>query len=413
MTLSGEKRRIVDTAVTNQNGSFSFKMGTERLPGMYVVIQGPGKAVELVYNNENIQFTTTGFNSDDGIQIISSVENLIYYDYIGLKALNMYKIELLNTLIQNYPRDDEFWEKAVEEYNYLKNQLLDRVDVLVNGNSKTLASNFIVADCPIIPDPILSKQGQVNFLKSNYFNTVDFNDTTVIRSTFLTSKVVGYLSLFQNEANSQEELEDFMLVGVDSVLAKAAVNQKVYEFLVDFLIGGFESIGFEKGLEHIANANMLDNFCENTERKLKLANKLELIKKLSIGNKAPNFTTVDIDGKEVSLYDINSEKTLLIFWASWCPHCDEIMPIISKYYTDNSALEVIAVSIDEKKEDFLSSVNESNYGWINIAELKGWNGDIVEEYGVVATPSIFLLDKDKRIIAKPIGKAEIDRLLGE
>jgi len=88
-----------------------------------------------------------------------------------------------------------------------------------------------------------------------------------------------------------------MLIGVDSVLTRAQIDQQVYEFLVEFLIKGFESIGFERGLEHIAAANTLDQFCENTERKLKLENKLELIKKLAIGQPAPNFTTKDIVGK--------------------------------------------------------------------------------------------------------------------
>lgn len=411
MQLMGEKRKIVDTTQTDLTGAFTFTMPEVRQPGMYVVIKGPGQAVELIYNKENIQFTTSGFDVDDGIQIVSSIENLIYYDYLGIKGMNMYKLDVLHTLLENYPPNDEFFQEALKQFNFLQTQLVDRINELIDGNPNTLASRYIKTDRPVFADLELSDDEQNIILKKHYFDYVDFSDTMLIRSTILTSKVVGYLSLYQNNASSQEELEENMLIGVDSVLSYAQQNQQVYEFLIDFLINGFESIGFEKGLEHIAEASSLDKFCENTERKLKLENKLELIKKLAIGQPAPNFVTKDINGKEIDLSKIDAEKTVIVFWASWCSHCDAIMPIINSKYSNNKDMEVIAISIDESKDDLMKSIAENNYGWIQVAELNGWNGAIVEEYGIVATPTIFVLDDNKRIIGKPLGRKAVEKLL--
>tara|TARA_Y100000031_G_C8239385_1_gene394943 strand:- start:564 stop:1973 length:1410 start_codon:yes stop_codon:yes gene_type:complete len=411
MQLMGEKRKIVDTAQTDITGAFTFILPEKRESGMYVVIKGPGQAVELIYNNENIQFTTSGFTNDDGIQIISSIENLIYYDYLGIKGINMYKLDVLNTLIKNYPPNDEFFQDALKQFKFLQNKLVKRIDELIKNNPTTLASRYIQNDRPVFVDLTLSNDDQNVMLKKHYFDNVSFSDTMLIRSTILTSKVVGYLSLYQNNANSQEELEDNMLIGVDSIFSYAQENQQVYEFLVDFLISGFESIGFEKGLEHIANASSLDKFCENTERKQKLENKFELIKRLAIGQTAPDFVTTDIVGREVTLSKIDAERTLLVFWASWCSHCDDILPIINSYYSNGINMEVVSVSIDESKDDLMKSINETNYGWIQIAELNGWNGPIIEEYGIVATPSIFVLDENKKIIGKPVGHNELEKIL--
>lgn len=411
MQLMGENRRIIDTAQTDNTGAFTFVANENMEPGMYVVIKGQGQAVELIYNNENIQFTTSGFAAEDGIQIISSIENLIYYDYLGIKGMNMYKLDVLGALIANYPPNDKFYQDALNQYNLLQNQLNNRIDELIDNNPLTLASKYLKADRPTFVDPTLTNDEQNIFLKQHFFDRIDFSDTMLIRSTFLTSKVVGYLSLFQNNANSQKELEDNMLMGVDSVLSLAQADQQVYEFLVEFLIRGFESIGFERGLEHIAAASTLDQFCENTERKLKLENKLELIKKLAIGQPAPNFITTDIVGNYFELNKVEAKRTLLVFWASWCPHCDEIMPVINSFYKGNNELKVISISIDESKEELMNSIEESDYNWTYIAELQGWNGPIIEEYGIVATPSIFVLDENKKIIGKPIGKEEVIKLL--
>ncbi len=409
MKLMGEKRTIVDTVTTDATGSFTFNMDEGLEPGMYLIINGPGKAVELIYNNENIQFTTSGFDNDDGIQIISSVENLIYYDYLGLKGLNLYKIDVLNSFLQKYPPNDRFYNESVIKYNTLKNQLNFRLEELIKNNNGTLAARYISTDRPIIPDPLMNAREQHEYLKSHHFDHVDFADTILMNSTILTSKIVGYLSLNQKDATSQEELEDLMLMSVDSILERAQVNQPVYEFVVDFLISGFESIGFERGLNHIANSTTFDQLCENTERKKELENKFELIKRLAIGQSAPGFSTNDINGNPIELYGIDAHKTVIIFWASWCPHCDEIMPIINDYMTGNT--RVIAVSIDESEEDLRKSIDEKGYDWINIAELKGWNGEIVELYGISATPSIFILDKDKKILAKPLNKDQLKQLL--
>lgn len=411
MKLMGERKIIVDTAVTNPEGSFTFNMKEDAQPGMYVVLSGPGKAVELIYNNEDIQFVTNGFEQDAGIQIISSVENLIYYDYLSIKGITLYKIDILNEFLHKYPPNDEFYDQSVVQYNNLKDILLSRVEELTNNNPNTLAARYIKTDQPVIPNPQYTIEDQNRYLKIHHFDNVDFSDTTLINTTFLTSKVVGYLSLNQNDARSQEELEELMLMSVDTILEYASVNQKVYEFLVDFLISGFESIGFEEGLTHIANASTLDQFCENTERKEKLENKLELIKKLAIGQPAPNFTATDIVGNTIELNSIEAKKTILVFWASWCPHCEDIMPVLKECYSNPSDIEIIGISIDESKDDLMKSIDELDLNWINIAELKGWNGDIVEEYGIAATPTIFVLDSDKKIIGKPVGEKSIRQAL--
>jgi len=411
MQLMGEKRIVIDTAQTDLTGAFIFNMPEESEAGMYMIINGPGKAIELIYNSEDIQFVTSGFGNDDEIQVVSSVENLIYYDYLSVKGVALYKLDVLKGLLSNYPPDDDFYSDALVQYSFLQNKIITRVDELIENNPLTLASRYLKTDKPTFANHMLSDNAQNMYLKQHYFDDIDFSDTMLIRSTFLTSKVVSYLSLFQMNANSQAELEDNMLMGVDTVLYYAEANQEVYEFLIDFLIHGFESIGFEKGLEHIANASTLDQFCENTERKLKLENKLELIKKLAIGQPAPDFTTDDIDGNKIVLSEIDANKTILVFWASWCPHCDEIMPVIYSNYNNGENYEVITISIDESEEDLMKSLEESNYGWINIAELNGWNGVIVEEYGIVATPSVFVLDKNKIIIGKPVGKDKISSFL--
>ena len=413
LRILGQNRTIVDTAKSDPSGSFTFTLEEGFPVGMYAIIYGPAQPLELIYNHENIRFTSGGPSTQVPVQIIESVENLIYYDYLFLKGYNLYKMDLLEPLLQTYPKDDAFYQTLLKEYDQLGKQIQERVETLTTENPNTIASHFIRADSPLYVDPALSPEMKQQFQRSHYFDMTDFTDTLLMRSNVLTSKVIGYLSLFQNKEMSKEEMESSLLIGVDTILDKAMVDQQVYEFVIDFLIDGFQAVGFERGLEYVAEQNQLEQFCENTERKAELADKMELIKKLAIGKTAPDFTTTDLNGKKITLSEIQAKKVVLVFWASWCPHCDELLPELKNYYDplNTGDLEIIAVSVDKEKSDVLTSIDSGSYNWINIAALQGWDGPVVLEYGIAATPTIFILDENKTIIGKPGNKFELKKML--
>lgn len=415
MRILGEKQKIIDTATTSIDGSFKFELAKDFPVGMYAIKGAKNQFIEILFNNENIRFINSGTTNDDNVQIVESVENLIWYDYLYLKGLNQYKMEVVETVLLNYPADNDYFKLSQEEYKQIQDLIVNRSNELSENNPETFASHLIKVDKPGFAPSGLNNFETQEYLIKHHFDNTDFTDTLILRSNILTSKVVKYLGLYQRPGLTQQQLEDRLIMAVDSVLDKAIIEQAVYEAVVEFLIKGFETIGFERGLEYIAEQNQLDELCVNTERKAQLENKLELIRKLSIGKIAPEFSVYDINKKKITLSEIKSEKTILVFWASWCPHCIEIMPVLKEYYnaTSRDKLEIIAISVDDIEADFVEAIKSHDLIWTNIAELKGWNGPTVEEYGIVATPSIFILDKDKKILSKPTNKVKLRKLLEE
>ncbi len=413
LKITGDNRRVVDTATTDLTGAFNFDLPENFPIGQYAVVAGPGQLVELLFNNEDIRFVTTGNTKDAQVQIIESVENLIYYDYLTIKGTNLYKLDLLNPVVQYYPKDDDFYLEALAKVRLLQSEINERTAELVNNNPGTLSASVIRVDQPVFANPELSIEQQTTYLKGHYFQETDFLDTLLLNTNILTGKIIGYLTLYQKQGLSQEGLEKQLIIAVDTILDKAFVEQRVYEFVVAFLIKGFEAIGFERGLEHIANQNLLEELCVNSDKKKELENKMELIKRLAVGQPAPDFEFTDMLGNSSRLSDINAEQTIVIFWASWCPHCEDILPVFKPYYdpSDNSKLEIVAVSIDESESAWKNSVAEYGFNWINVAELKGWDSKIGESYGLVATPTFYVLDKNKTIIGKPSNEKELKSFL--
>lgn len=411
MRILGQRQKIVDTAVSNQDGSFEFKLNKDMPIGMYAIVGNSKQIIELIYNKENIRFISSGSEAADNVQIIESIENLIWYDYLYLKGFNQYKLEVIESILMNYPPDDEYYDISEIKYKQIQELITSRSLELANNNPETFSSKLIMVDKPNFAPSELGNFEKQEYLITHHFDNTDFSDTLLLRSNILTSKIVKYLGLYQQPDLSQQQLENRLIMAIDSILDKAIVDQQVYESVISFLIKGFETVGFERGLEHIAEQNQLSELCVNTESKAQLERRMEVIKKLSLGKTAPNFTATDINGELINLNQINSEKTILVFWASWCPHCMNVMPVLQEYYnsTTREELEIIAISIDENEKDFLNAVESHSLIWKNIAELKGWNGTIVSQYGINATPSIFILDKDKKILAKPTNKEKLKK----
>ena len=241
--------------------------------------------------------------------------------------------------------------------------------------------------------------------------TVDFNDTLSLRSNAWANKAISYLSLYSNNKYTQKQLESEFIKAITIILSKASVNADVYKFLLDYFVGGFDKYHFDAVITYIAD-NFQDPFsCEDQARKTQLQKKLENFKKISIGKIAPDIAVPDPKGKLIRLSEIKSEYTLLVFWSSECGHCIQMMPQLKELYDKQKPKrwEVMTVSLDTSRKEWTTFIREQKLNWFNGSELKGFNSISADEYNIFATPTMFLLDSEKKILAKPISYRELEQ----
>ncbi|MFA6027302.1 MAG: TlpA disulfide reductase family protein, partial [Ignavibacteriaceae bacterium] len=219
---------------------------------------------------------------------------------------------------------------------------------------------------------------------------------------------IEYLTYYRNPQLPKELLEKEFMKGIDSVISHAKVNAIVYQHVVEYLLDGFKKFGFDKVLDYIVDNYVIkDDLCLEEKLGNTIQRRIDQNKKLFIGAVAPNISMVDISGKSFELYKSKKEKVLLVFYASWCPHCKIIMPQINELLKMKKNFEVVAVSLDTNREEWKKFIEKNKLNFIHVSDLKGWDGDAAKEYFIYATPTMFLLDSAKKIIAKPITFEEL------
>jgi len=115
----------------------------------------------------------------------------------------------------------------------------------------------------------------------------------------------------------------------------------------------------------------------------------------------------------VSLYDIEKEFTILYFWEPDCGHCKEATPKLKTYYekAKNDNIEIFAVCTTADKDKWSKYIDENKLTWIN-----GWDpkrdSHFDYYFNVQSTPMVYILDKNKKIIAKKLAVENIDSFIG-
>ncbi len=411
-SIYGEKMPLIDSAITDSAGRFRFTLGN-RLPGTYRVQWTKDGFVDLIWNHEDVKFVTTVKNPDDSLQIISSVENQINQAFSRLDRVNQEKLQLLTPLIDYYPVKDAFYYSVTGEMEKTQRKQAEYLDSLVRLHPGAFAVRVArVYQNPFI-SASMSKEERIAFLKLHYFDKIDFSDTSLLRSMVFVNKAISYLSLYSNNRLAQKQLETEFIRAVTTMLGAASVNPEVFKFWLDYLVGGFDKYHFDEVLTYIAD-NFQDPFaCEDQHRKTSLQKKLETFKKIAVGKTAPEISAPDKSGKQIQLTAVNSEYTLVVFWSSECPHCASMMPKLKDFYDGQKPkrFEVYSVSIDTSRTAWTTFIRDQKLPWINVCDLKGFNGKPADDYNIYATPTMFLLDRQKKILAKPNTAREVEQTL--
>lgn len=158
---------------------------------------------------------------------------------------------------------------------------------------------------------------------------------------------------------------------------------------------------------------LLPTWAKNSPDGKNISAKIAGAKSMQINSKTKEFEQKNSKGQRISLNNFKGKYILLDFWASWCAPCRKEHPNLIKIYENNknNNFDIISVSLDSSKENWLDAIDKDNLTWTQLSDLKGQQNEIAVKYGVQSVPANFLINPNGIIIAKNIKPEELDEKL--
>lgn len=435
----GNKLYYSDTAKADSKGVFQFSTTKKFEPGLYAVVVS-GKYFEVVLNNENVYMESDKSDLMNKVVVKESKENKLFYDYVDFINGKRKIADPLREKSKDMKKDDPELKSIREKLALLDEEVKTYQKRFTTDNPGSLTAKYIKLSLDIeIPEAPKKADGSpvdslfgYHYAKAHYFDNLDFTDDRMVRASFFHNKLDFYLK------NMVIQIPDSVIKDIDRLMPKFEQSKEQFKYVCHRMLFDAQSskiMCYDKVFVHIFNKYFKTGKAtwlpDDTYKKL--AERAKEIEPCICGVSATPITLPDSNMVWHKLYDQKTDYTILVFWDPECGHCKTELPKFAelmKKYKDKS-VSVYSVSQDHtdawkkfivknKMQDFMNvAVPADVYtgdqkaaheyvrkGLTDYASLNYRN-----YYDIISTPRIFLLDKDKVIVAKQLEAEQMGKIL--
>ena len=427
----GKTYPIIDSVKLDNNSTGTFK-GSKPLQGGIYLVGYPNRSGFFEILLDKQQFFSVVADSATGpvgIQFIGSTDNDLFnasQRSVGEKGA---QINIVRESLKSATTTDSV--RINQELVRLDQELRVYREKMITEHPNTILSALLLAmKEPILPANLqkpATREDSVaafRYYKEHYWEGVNFWDGRLAYTTFFEDKLDRYFNqLVAPHPDSVNKEMDYML-------SFAKANAEMERFLLLRFVNRYYSQRYmweDAVFVHLYEKYFATNPPSwlSEQGKKTITDRAYSLMANIFGSPATEIQLPDSTGKSISLYGLKNEYALVIFWDPLCGHCKETLPKIDSVYQlrwKGQGLGIYAVAKENEgtRKDWVSFIRDKNLGhWSHVYYSKEAEKERVSNnvpgysqlYDVQSFPTLYLLDKDKRIIAKKLSFEQIDEIL--
>ena len=415
----GKKKYIKDTAQVVKNNQFVFK-GNKELPGGIYIIYFPDKTnFEIIVNEQEFTIELDKTALMEGITFKNSQENTTFYNYLKFASNVSKEITPMQNALKKAQKNDnkdsiQILTKQLQDadkkvVDYRDNVIKNNPNLLISNNFRAL-KDVEVPEAPTLPNGRKDSTFAYKYTKKHYWDNIDFSNDNILRTPIYESKLERYFN------KMVLQVPDSVIKECDMIVEKAKAHKEMFKFTVITLTnkyGKSKIMGLDEVFVH-----MVDNYYSNGQAfwldsagLYRLQDRAKTLKWTLIGKPAPNLTLKDTSDQYRVLYnECYADYNVMIFWDPDCGHCKKEIPKWNKEYNElkkDYSIRMIGVTTSSLKGKWLKFIKSKKITeWQHLYDPE-YQSPFRQYYDITSTPKVYIIGKDKKIIAKQLGAEQL------
>jgi thiol-disulfide isomerase/thioredoxin len=412
--FNGLKSYLISSTAIDEKGNFKLSYSKSDY-GIGYLMSPESKPLFVILSGEDIELTGESLSYTEAIKITKGKENQVFERYArehprreqALSAWvyleRIYTLDSLFTIHQtpNNAIQQEKKRIRAEDAAFLANIPKDSYVGWFLPTRKLISSVSTVAQYRSEEIPVTIAA----------FRAMDYSDARLYKSGLFKDAIESHFWLLENSGKSVDSVFIEMRLSIDAMMVQLVKDDKKLNEITNYLFDLLERHSLFQASEYLALKVLNDVSCTiDTD----LANQLETYRAMKKGNIVPDLVfSGDLVSPSTSkapkrLSDFASDYTLVVYAASWCPKCTEEIPKLNILYNKwkNKGLEVVIIALDTDTLAFTNFVKDSPF--MSVCDYKKWESPMVKDYYVFATPTMFLLNKQRELVLRPMSVEQVD-----
>ncbi|NLA69403.1 MAG: TlpA family protein disulfide reductase [Gammaproteobacteria bacterium] len=414
--FNGFETYCIDSTYTNETGSFVLNYSPNDY-GMGYLSDKNKNSFFIILSGETIELKGGSIGFPSTIEIPRGNENILYDQYASEHLKREQTLSAWVYLKKIYSSDSLFSTHTVPQ-TAIENEI-KRIKAEDNAFLSGLPQNSFISWYLPVRKLVSSVSTIAQYRHEEIpraiseFRKINYTDLRMQKSGLLGQVIESHFWLIENSGSSIDSVYSEMNLSIDSLINNIVYDKKLLNEITNYLFKLLEQHSLFQASEYLALKVLNEAACTLDED---LEKQLESYRSMKIGNIAPNIIfSGDIyapgfynENLPKQLSELESPFILLVFAASWCPHCPGELSTITRTYQKwkNQGVEVVFISLDEDPGVFQNFA--SVFPFISICDYKKWNSKVVNDYHVFATPTFFLLDNNREILLRPNSATQME-----
>lgn len=421
----GTSKYVLDTVKVNSSGVALIQGDSLLAKGIYIAILPDKTNFDFLVDKDQIfSIETSKSNLWENLKFKNSPINTDFITYQHFMKTKQEQVTAIQKQMKADSSNIERQKQLQEKLRTVDREVKDAWKTTREKEKGNLLSTIIaLVETPSIPefnipagaanpDSIRWVMGY-NYQKNHYWDNIDLSDEGILRTPIFESRLKGFFT------NILIQTPDSLNMEVDRFIAKAEGNKNTYQYVVSYLLNHFNQsniMSHDAVFVHIAENYYINKKAPwaNEELMTKLKERVNRLRPNLVGEIAPNLVLESDNGEYIALNQIKAKYTVVYFWEPDCSHCQKETPLLYDFYNKvrDKGIQVYAIYTQYKKEEWQKKLADKGYDWINVWDAN-YNSNFRALYDITSTPTIFLLDKNKKIIAKKISVETLEQIVND